>query len=135
MDEPPLGFRPRQARGVAAGTGRTAPSVTEQPRRPPSRPPWVYLAQRSERRAHLLGEQLGLLPGGEVPALIDLVEIGEVGVCLLARLRGGVGPDTGVRRKLGRNLLVRPPLGHLRERRVQPKLRFAREPLLNVAAC
>jgi hypothetical protein len=100
MDEPPLESRPRQSRGVAACTGRTAPSVTEQPRRPPSPPPRVYLAQRSERRAHLLGEQLGLLPGGEVPALVDLVEIGEVGVCLLARPRGGVGPDTGVRRKL-----------------------------------
>jgi hypothetical protein len=37
--------------------------------------------------------------------------------------------------KLGRNLRVRPPLGHLREQRVQPKLEFAREPLLNVATC
>src|ERR671919_1120337 len=40
------------------------------------------LAQGSERRPELLGEQLGLLPGGEVAAPVDLVEVGE----------GGVGP-------------------------------------------
>src|SRR3712207_1102151 len=38
------------------------------------------LAQRPERRAHLGGEQLGLLPGGEVVALVDLVEVDEVRV-------------------------------------------------------
>src|SRR5205823_12808604 len=40
-------------------------------------------AQRPERRPDLGREQLGLLPGGEVAALVDLVEVGEVGVDLL----------------------------------------------------
>src|SRR5277367_6216460 len=38
------------------------------------------LAQRSECCAHLFGEDLGLLPGGEVAALVDCVVVGEVGV-------------------------------------------------------
>src|SRR5262249_16364799 len=37
-------------------------------------------AQRSECRSHLLREQLRLLPGGEVPAPVDLVEVAQVGV-------------------------------------------------------
>src|SRR5207248_6012504 len=40
-------------------------------------------AQRPERRPDLGREQLGLLPGGEVAALVDLVEVGEVGVDFL----------------------------------------------------
>src|SRR5215213_71331 len=35
------------------------------------------LAKRPERGSDLLGEQLGLFPGGEVAALVDLVEVGE----------------------------------------------------------
>src|SRR5215217_3398172 len=42
--------------------------------------PSLRLAQRSERRAELLGEQLGLFPGREVTAFFDLVEIDEVRV-------------------------------------------------------
>ena len=42
--------------------------------------PGVCLAQGSERGAHLLGEELGLLPGGEVPTLVDLVEVDDVRV-------------------------------------------------------
>jgi len=38
------------------------------------------LAQRAERRPKLGREELGLFPGGEVPACVDLVEVGEVGV-------------------------------------------------------
>jgi hypothetical protein len=45
--------------------------------------PGICLAQGSERGAHLLGEDLGLLPGGEVPAVVGLVEVGEIGVGLL----------------------------------------------------
>src|SRR5580700_10131242 len=41
------------------------------------------LAQRPERRPDLGREQLGLFPGGEVAALADLVEVGDVGVELL----------------------------------------------------
>src|SRR5918994_477084 len=39
--------------------------------------------QRPERGADLLTEELRLLPGGEVAALVDLVVIDEVGICLL----------------------------------------------------
>ena len=37
-------------------------------------------ANQRERGAQFLGEELRLLPGGEVTAPIDLVEVGEVGV-------------------------------------------------------
>ena len=42
-----------------------------------------HLAQRAERCPDLWREELRLLPGGEVAALVDLVEVGEVGVGLL----------------------------------------------------
>src|SRR2546423_1596381 len=38
------------------------------------------LAQRFERRAHLLAEELGFLPRGEVATLVDLVEVDDVRV-------------------------------------------------------
>src|SRR5215471_21638370 len=41
------------------------------------------LAQGSERRAQLGSEELRLFPGGEVPALVGLVEVDQVGVDLL----------------------------------------------------
>ena len=37
-------------------------------------------AERSESGAKLRGEKLRLLPGGEVPALVDLVEINQVAI-------------------------------------------------------
>src|SRR5688572_15595640 len=43
----------------------------------------VHLAQRPERSPHLGREELRLLPGGEVAARVDLVEVGGVGVDLL----------------------------------------------------
>src|ERR1700736_1099704 len=39
-----------------------------------------YLAHRSKRRTHLLAEELGLLPRGEVATLVDLVEVDDVRV-------------------------------------------------------
>src|SRR5215204_2904050 len=42
-------------------------------------PPSLQLAQRPERRADLLGEQLGLFPGREVAAALSLVEVDQVG--------------------------------------------------------
>src|SRR5512135_3877451 len=47
----------------------------------PSSPP--QLAQGAERRAELGREEVRLLPGGEVVALVDLVEVDEVEVRLL----------------------------------------------------
>src|SRR5436190_9823686 len=41
------------------------------------------LPKRAEPRAQFGGVQLRLLPGGEVPASVDLVEVDEVGVRLL----------------------------------------------------
>jgi len=43
----------------------------------------VHLAERAEPRAQLGGVEIRLLPGGEVPASVDLVEVHEVGVRLL----------------------------------------------------
>src|SRR4051812_35376958 len=45
------------------------------------RPP--RLSQRPEGRPHLLGEDLGLLPGGEVAAPRDPVVVDQVGIGLL----------------------------------------------------
>ena len=42
-----------------------------------------HLAKRAQPRAQLGGVQLRLLPGGEVPAAVDVVEVDEVGVRLL----------------------------------------------------
>src|SRR5262245_20860249 len=44
---------------------------------------WRPSAQCLEGGPELLAEELRLLPGGEVPAPVDLVEVGEVGVDLL----------------------------------------------------
>src|SRR4051812_8295936 len=44
------------------------------------RTPSVVLAKRSEAGAELRGEQVRLLPGGEVTALFDLVEVDELGI-------------------------------------------------------
>src|SRR5436190_13172107 len=55
------------------------------------------LPKRAEPRAQLGGVQLRLLPGGEVPAAVDLVEVDEVGVRLLRPASGSpvelVGED------------------------------------------
>src|SRR4051812_32193386 len=71
------------------------------------------LAQRPEGGADLLGEQLGLLPGGEVTALCDLVEVGQGWVRLLdpaawappdlVRERGEPDRDRDLRRGLARS--------------------------------
>ena len=45
-------------------------------------------AKRSESGAKLCREKLGLFPGGEVPALVDLVEINQVAI-------GAAGPCLG----------------------------------------
>src|SRR6185437_4811798 len=43
----------------------------------------VHLAKRLERRAQFGGEQVWLLPGGEVAAPVSLVEVDEVRIDLL----------------------------------------------------
>ena len=40
-------------------------------------------AQRLERRPHLLDEEVGLFPGGEVTALGSLVVVNQLGISLL----------------------------------------------------
>src|SRR5256885_15802951 len=40
------------------------------------------LTERSKRGAHLLAEDLRLLPGCEVTAFVDLVEVNQVGIHL-----------------------------------------------------
>src|SRR5688572_23299874 len=56
------------------GSGQAPPqAIPDQAGRP-------RLAERSERRPELGTEELRLLPGGEVTALIDLVKVDQVSV-------------------------------------------------------
>src|SRR2546426_533677 len=57
---------------------------------------------RSERRSNLFGEELRLFPRGEVAALVDLVEVGEVGVRLLDPAARGREDLAGERREANR---------------------------------
>src|SRR5215469_10330570 len=57
---------PAGAWRVRSARGRRAPTIG------------VWLAQRLERRPHLGGEELGLFPGGEVAAPVELVVVDEV---------------------------------------------------------
>src|SRR6266487_6490096 len=77
----------------------------------------VWLAQRFECRADFGGEEFGFFPGGEVAALVGLVEVGEGGIGLLdpaargaedlAGERGEADRDRDRRRSLvGRTSLV-----------------------------
>src|SRR3954447_14376835 len=55
----------------------------------------VDLPERAEPVAQLGGVELGLLPGGEVPAALDLVVVDEVGVRLLSPAPRGVDDVVG----------------------------------------
>src|SRR5215831_20483421 len=57
---------PAGAWRLRAARGRRAPPIV------------VWLAQRLERRPHLGGEEVGLFPGGEVAAPVELVVVDEV---------------------------------------------------------
>src|SRR3954467_7747458 len=72
--------------GRQAPTGMLGGSGTPVPRPPaPStlRGNALRGPHRTESRADLLGEEGRLLPGGEMPALVDLVVVDEVGIRLL----------------------------------------------------
>src|ERR671914_2400018 len=60
-------------------------------------------AKGPERRSDLGGEELRLLPGGEVAAPVDLVEVGEVGVDRLDPAARGSPDLAGERREADRN--------------------------------
>src|SRR5262249_47028299 len=60
-------------------------------------------AQWSEARAQLFDEELRLLPGGEVAAPVDLVEVREVGVDRLDPAARGSPELAGERREADRN--------------------------------
>jgi hypothetical protein len=60
-------------------------------------------AQRSECRTQLGREQLRLLPGGEVAASVDLVEVGEAGVDHLNPAARGSPELAGERREADGN--------------------------------
>src|SRR5882672_6945165 len=66
----------RAGSGGAATTSTTAPGLTV----PNSENVPLKSAQRSERGADLFREQLRLFPCREVTALVNLVEVAEVGV-------------------------------------------------------
>src|SRR5215218_9110052 len=76
------------------------------------------LAHRRECGSHLLREELGLFPSGEVSAPIDLVEVGEVGVAPFGpAARGtpdlvGEGGEADRNRDLRRSLAGRLGCGH-----------------------
>jgi hypothetical protein len=63
----------------------------------------VWLAQRAECSPHLDGEELRLLPGGEVAAPVDLVEVREVRVDRLDPAARGSPDLAGERREADRN--------------------------------
>src|SRR5918997_904738 len=63
----------------------------------------LRLAQRTERRPDLFREKLRLLPGGEVAALVDLVEVGEAGVLRLDPAPGRRPDLAGERREAYRH--------------------------------
>ena len=65
-------------------------------------------------------EQLGLFPGREVAALVDLVEVSEVGVCLL--------DPAGGARKISPGNVVK-PTGSLTSGGAWPAVRAAARPL------
>src|SRR5262245_13848830 len=71
---------------------------------PPFRLAGAALPQRFERRAHLGREQLRFLPGGEVAAPVDLVEVRESGVDRLNPAAWGSPDLAGERREGDRNL-------------------------------
>src|SRR5262245_2193918 len=60
-------------------------------------------AKPPESRAHLGGEELRLLPGGEVAAPVDLVEVGEAGVDRLDPAARGSPDLAGERREADGN--------------------------------
>src|SRR5215211_6907996 len=61
------------------------------------RPSPLRLAQGPERHPELFREQYRLLPGGEVVALVDLVEAGQVGVGTLGpAARRSMSPTWGL---------------------------------------
>src|SRR5688572_6087551 len=88
---------PSGRRRVVAGVGWDADTM------PCSHPTPRISAKRPERRPDLLREESRLLPGGEVAAPVDLVEVGEAGVdCLNPAARGS--PDlAGERREADGN--------------------------------
>src|SRR6266516_3535231 len=64
----------------------------------------LVAAQRLERRAHLRHEEQWLFPRREVPALVRLVEVGEVRVAALRPAPGGLvdlAGEDGERRRDG----------------------------------
>src|SRR5438309_11490472 len=68
---------------------------------PPGEP---ELAQRLERRAHLRREEQRLFPRREVPALVHLVEVGELRIAALRPAPGGLvdlAGEDGDRRRDG----------------------------------
>src|SRR5258705_4343411 len=77
--------------GTAASAG--AASIPDRPARPIASRlvRSVTLAQRPECCPKLGAEELRLLPRGEVPALVDLVEVDQVGIGAPGpRLRGSI---------------------------------------------
>src|SRR5919112_6540666 len=66
-----------------------------------------HLAKLPERRTDLAGEQLRLLPGGEVAAPVDLVEVAEAGIGRLDPAARGSPELAGERREADGDLDVR----------------------------
>src|SRR3954451_8542438 len=69
------------------------------------------LAEWPERRANLAGKELGLLPGGEVAALVDLVEVDDVRVARLDPAARRAPDLAGERREAERDRRWRQRLG------------------------
>ena len=85
------GARRRRWGGIRAYPGRLLNRDAIRCHRYTRRGGHLLLAERSERRADLLREELRLLPRREVPALVDLVEVDQVAIGPPGpRLRGSI---------------------------------------------
>src|SRR5215207_7054924 len=72
---------PEGLAGSWAGTGRNGPGPVSGEERGAERPVISDLrAQGAERRPELGREELRLLPGREVAALVDLVEVNQIAI-------------------------------------------------------
>src|SRR5260221_2242477 len=89
---------------LAAATRGAGPGAERAPDAPSPGPTTCRSAQGAERCAEFFTEELWLFPRGKVPALVDLVEVDDVGVRLLDPAARRPPDLAGVRREAEREL-------------------------------
>src|SRR5260221_1544471 len=89
---------------LAGATRGAGPGAERAPDAPSPGPTTCRSAQGAERCAEFFTEELWLFPRGKVPALVDLVEVDDVGVRLLDPAARRPPDLAGVRREAEREL-------------------------------